>query len=293
MLTAAGSSVGSVVDDDGGFVAWVSDTVLRSAVLERDGRAQPVLAFACSGEQSLSGERPPVEGAVAVVMAGGRGERLRPLTDTVPKALLTLGGQTILERLLEQVAAAGITTVYLSVHYRAELIRERIGDGAAFGLEVDYLYEDQPLHTAGVLSLLPARPAGPLLVLNAKLVTSLRLARALEFFAHEQAPIVIGAMNYGVPIPYGVLDLQGHCVRQIHEKPVLRQWCNAGLYILDPTVLDLVPANTRFGMDELINAARHDGQAIVAFPIVESVISISTRTELDEALIGFATGAHR
>src|SRR5438132_501957 len=117
--------------------------------------------------------RPAPPPATVVVMAGGRGERLRPLTDHLPKPLLAVGRTTILERLLERLYESGFEDVWLAVNYMADKIEETIGDGSRWGMRVRYLREDQPLHTAGALSLLPERPAGPIVVLNAAQVTQL------------------------------------------------------------------------------------------------------------------------
>ena len=234
------------------------------------------------------GAAPPV--ASAVVLAGGRGQRLQPVTDTVPKPLLTVGRTTILERLLEGLGAADIRDVFLSVNYKAEAIEQRIGDGSSYGVDVTYVREHKVLHTAGALSLLPRRPEGPLLVVNAKLVTSLDFGRMVDFHRQEGAAMTVGAMEYGVQVPYGVLRLDGTQVAGIDEKPTLRTFCSAGIYVLEPDLLDLVPRNTYFGMPELIDAVVAKGSKVVGFPIIEKIINISTREELEEALLYFATG---
>jgi NDP-sugar pyrophosphorylase family protein len=127
-------------------------------------------------------------------------------------------------------------------------------------------------------------------VLNAKLVTSLDFARIVDFHREEEAAMTVGAMEYGVQIPYGVLRLDGPQVTAIDEKPTLRTLCSAGIYVLSPEVVDLVPRNTFFGMPELIDEVMRRGDKVVGFPVLEKIINISTREELEEALLYFATG---
>ena len=237
--------------------------------------------------EDVGGVPPPV---TAVILAGGRGQRLRPLTDKVPKPLLTVGRTTIVERLLEGLRSAGVVDVYLSVNYKAEAFEERLGDGASYGVRLRYLREHIELNTAGPLSLLPERPSGTLLVMNADQVTALHFARLVDYHRQQAAAITVGTFDYAVQVPYGVLELQGSRVRGIVEKPTLHRSCNAGIYALDPDVIDLVPVDTFFGMPSLVDAVLARGGAVTAFPILEKFIDIGTLEELEAALVLFATG---
>lgn len=235
----------------------------------------------------VGGARPAV---TAVILAGGRGQRLRPLTDKVPKPLLTVGRTTIVERLLGALRDAGVVDVHLSVNYKAEVFEERLGDGEAYGVRLRYLREHKPLHTAGPLSLLPEPPAGPVLVMNADQVTALHFARLVDFHHQQGASVTVGAFRHEVQIPYGVLRLDGERVAGIDEKPTISQQCNAGIYVVEPDVVAMVPRNTFFGMPDLVEAALADGRPVTAFPIVEKFIDIGTLDELEAALVYFATG---
>lgn len=227
---------------------------------------------------------------IAVILAGGRGQRLAPLTDTVPKPLLTIGRTTILERLVEGLAAAGIVNVWLAVNYKAEAIEERLGDGSAYGVRIDYLRERSALGTAGPLSLLPRGQTGPVLVMNADQVTALDFARLVDFHAEANVAITVASFVHQVHIPYGVLQVNGGDLSSIAEKPTMDYPCNAGIYVLDPDLIDMVPENTEFPMTKLIEAVLAEGRRIAVFPITERFIDIGTREELDEALVLFATG---
>jgi NDP-sugar pyrophosphorylase family protein len=224
------------------------------------------------------------------VMAGGRGERLRPLTDHLPKPLLAVGRTTILERLLERLFESGFTDVWLAVNYMADKIEATIGDGTHWGLRVRYLHEDEPLHTAGALSLLPERPAGPIVVLNADQVTQLSFARMVDFHVAEEAAVTVGVFFHEEEVKYGVVELDGSVVTGIREKPTLRWPCNAGFYVIDPAMLDLVPDGEPFTMPELTEAALAGGHRVVAFPIVETWLDIGNFDDLNHALLWFVTG---
>ena len=226
----------------------------------------------------------------AVIMAGGRGQRLRPLTDKVPKPLLKVGTSSILERLIRSLAGVGVDHVHLSVNYKAEVFEERFGDGADLGVRIDYLRERKPLGTGGALSLLPAPPAEPFLVMNADMVTALDFTRMLEFHRAEGAALTVGAFEHAVQIPYGVLDIGGRRLRGVEEKPTRRSLCNAGVYVLDPAVLPLVPEGTFFDMTDLLDRALAEGLPVAVFPILEKFFDIGSPEEFERVLIWFATG---
>jgi dTDP-glucose pyrophosphorylase len=234
------------------------------------------------------GGAPPA--TTAVILAGGRGQRLAPLTDKVPKPLLTVGRTTILERLLEGLRADGVKDISLAVNYKAEMFEERLGDGSRHGVSLGYLRERKPLHTAGPLSLLPEPPPGPLLVMNADQVTALRFGRMVDYHRQAGAALTVAAFDHEVAIPYGVLHHDAGKLRGTTEKPTYRFPCNTGIYVLDPDVVGLVPRNTFFGMPDLMDAVLAGGGEVAVFPLVEQFIDIGTRDELDKALVWFATG---
>lgn len=320
----AGGGLAVVVDGDGTVVATVTDGDIRRAALGGAGLetptkvvdAAPVVIDASApdeevrsllesrhlsaaavveggrlvGLRSLAEVGGSSEAVTAVVLAGGRGQRLRPLTDKVPKPLLTVGRTTILERLLEQLRAAGIAEVHLAVNYKAEVFEERLGGGEGYGIDLRYLHERQALGTAGPLSLLDPVPDGPILVTMADQVTSLPFARMIDFHHQQGAAITVAAFLHEVPIPYGVLRLEGERVSGIVEKPTLRQHCNAGIFVIDPEVVALVPSEQMFGMPSLVEAALAKGLPVAAFPILERWIDVGTPEALEAALLSFATG---
>jgi NDP-sugar pyrophosphorylase family protein len=279
-----------VVDDAGEAVGTVSDVHVRRALLAAD---DPAILRVADVMDRPDAERPDRDGgsdAIVVVMAGGRGERLRPLTDHLPKPLLAVGRTTILERLLERLFESGFADVWLAVNYMADKIEQTIGDGSRWGIRVRYLREDEPLHTAGALSLLPERPRGPIVVLNADQVTRLSFARMVDYHLAEEAAVTIGVFFHEEQVKYGVVDLDGNAVVGMREKPTLRWPCNAGFYVIDPAMLDLVPPGRPFSMPDLAAAAMAGGYKVVAFPIVETWLDIGNFEDLNNALMWFVTG---
>ncbi|MBW3580261.1 MAG: NTP transferase domain-containing protein [Actinobacteria bacterium] len=286
------TKVSEVMSDDPAIVEpEASDAEVRS-LLERQrlGSVAVVDRGRLAGIRHLDdvgGHEAPV---TAVILAGGRGQRLRPLTDKVPKPLLTVGRTTIVERLIEGLWAAGVLDVYLSVNYKAEAFEERLGDGEGYGVHLRYLREHVELNTAGPLSLLPERPPGPILVMNADQVTAVHFARLVDYHRQQQAAVTVGTFDYAVQVPYGVLHLEGDRISGIEEKPTLHRPCNAGIYVLEPDVVDLVPPDTFFGMPSLVDLVLAQGRHVAPFPILEKFIDIGTLEELEAALVLFATG---
>lgn len=210
----------------------------------------------------------PQADAEAVVMAGGFGTRLRPLTDDIPKPMLPVGDRPLLEIIVDQLRQAGINRIILSTFYQADMIRDHFGDGSRFGVTIGYLSEDKPLGTAGALSLLP-RPSGPLIVLNGDILTHTNFAAMINFHRKNEAMFTIGSHYYDVEIPYGVLEVKDAEVVAISEKPKLNFLINAGIYVLSPEVFDHLVPGQHLNMTDLISKVRGDGGRVVAFPIVE------------------------
>ena len=182
---------------------------------------------------------------IAVVMAGGKGTRLRPATENIPKPMLEVAGRPILERVVLHLIGHGIWNIYLSVNYRAEIIEKHFGDGERFGCQISYLHEDEPRGTGGALSLLPERPGHPILVLNGDQVMHSDLTKMLEYHERQRAAATIGIGPYQVQLPYGtVIERDGRLVA-LQEKPNISVLVNRGLYILRAGSAILGPGNRR------------------------------------------------
>ncbi|NML46875.1 alcohol dehydrogenase [Ramlibacter sp. G-1-2-2] len=209
-----------------------------------------------------------------VLMAGGLGARLRPLTDECPKPMLRIGERPILETILLGFIEQGFHDFYISINYMGEMVRSHFGDGSRWGVRIRYLEEDQRLGTAGALSLLPARPQLPFFVMNGDILAKVNYQAMLDFHAHAGASASVGVRQITHAIPYGVVRLDGHKLVDIVEKPQEKLFVSAGIYLLAPQVLDLVPGGSYFDMPTLLQALVGRGELTAGFPIHEYWLDI-------------------
>jgi len=225
----------------------------------------------------------------AVVMAGGYGTRLRPLTNDLPKPMLPLGTKPLLELIVEQLREAGIKDVNVAMHYRGDLIAKHFKNGEDFGVDIHYVSEDQPLGTAGALGLLDESD-DPLLVINGDILTRVDFRAMHSFHREHNADLTVGVRQYELHVPYGVVNTDGVVVTGISEKPVWRQFINAGIYLLDPSVLRLVPNRQRYDIPELIERLLAENRRVVCFPIREYWLDIGKADHYDQAQADVAAG---
>lgn len=221
--------------------------------------------------------------AAAVIMAGGEGQRLRPLTADMPKPMVEVGGVPLIERLVRSLVRAGVPRIYISVNYLGHLIEEHLGDGSAFGTPIIYLRETEKMGTAGALSLLPKMPSAPIMLINGDVLHGSDYRNLLTYHAEHGAAVTVGAIEYRVDIPYGVLRAEGSRLLGLQEKPSQRFLCNAGLYVLSPETLKLVPRGESFDMPELINATMKNGGEVCVFPIHEYWADVGNVHDLERA----------
>ncbi len=218
-----------------------------------------------------------------VLMAGGRGTRLRPLTDDTPKPMLHVGAKPILETILEGFVEQGFNKFFLAVNYRAEMVRAHFGNGSRWGVEIDYLSEASPLGTAGALSLLPTRPSAPLLVMNADLLTRVGFGHMLDFHRVHASAATMGVREYDFQVPFGVVKIRDQSIISIEEKPTHRFFVNAGIYVLSPETLELVPRGRHFDMPALFESLIAAGRETAVFPIREYWIDIGRMDDFEKA----------
>ncbi len=218
-----------------------------------------------------------------VLMAGGLGSRLRPLTDDCPKPMLKVGNKPLLETILENFMEYGFRRFYISVNYMADVVKEYFGDGSRWGADICYLQEDQKLGTAGALSLLPERTTEPLFVMNGDLLTKVNFSQLLDFHSSHGAGGTMCVREYDFQVPYGVVKIDGHRIAGIDEKPIQRFFVNAGIYVLEPDVLDLIPANTFYDMPSLFEKMIGQKKETAVFPIREYWLDIGQLADYDRA----------
>ena len=220
----------------------------------------------------------------AVIMAGGKGTRLWPLTVNLPKPLLKIGKRSIIDILIDRLVQAGIKKIFVSVNYLAEKIVDELGDGSEWGISLEYLYENKELGTAGCLGLLDKSAiSDPFICVNGDLLTDVDYVAFERFYREQKCELSVGGAVYSVDIPYGVLVANEAGISDIIEKPSYRYLCNAGVYMLSHRCLNLVPRDEFFGFDSLITAAIDEGVKTAVFPIHESWSDLGTHDRLSEA----------
>jgi dTDP-glucose pyrophosphorylase/predicted transcriptional regulator len=226
---------------------------------------------------------PPIKENWVVLMAGGLGSRLRPLTNDCPKPMLKVGGKPLLETILENFIEHGFCHFYISVNYMSEVVKSHFGDGSRWGVDICYLHEDQRLGTAGALSLLPEKNNGPLIVMNGDLLTKVNFRQLLEFHSEHNAHATMCVREYDFQVPYGVVKIENHRITGIDEKPTQRFFVNAGIYVLDSQALDLIFPNTFFDMPSLFEKLIEQQKETVVFPIREYWLDIGHMADFDRA----------
>jgi dTDP-glucose pyrophosphorylase len=217
-----------------------------------------------------------------VIMAGGLGTRLSPLTDNCPKPLLKLGDKPILEIIIENLVKMGFKKFYLSVYFRAEMIEEYFGDGSRWGIEISYLKEEKQMGTAGCLSLLPQLDH-PILVMNGDLLTALNFESLMDFHMEQGRIATMCVRNYKHEVPFGVVAVEDDMVQNIEEKPSYNFYINGGVYILSPEALKFIPKNIPFDMPTLFANLINDGYDVGAFPVREYWLDIGRVSDLERA----------
>ncbi len=250
-------------------------------LIDGEGRFQRVVA----AHKTRAEVGAPAAGsgfACAIIMAGGEGRRLYPLTADRPKPMLEIGGMPLLERQVRAMERAGVRRIFIATNYLAHVIESHFGDGAAFGIEIHYLREPERLGTAGALSLLPAQDA-PILVVNGDVLTTSNYQSLLAFHLETGAFITVAAAMYRMDVPYGVLEVDGHRAVNIVEKPTQTFLCNAGLYVLDAAAVAMVPPGRRLDMTDHIEAAIAAGKPVSVFPVHEYWTDIGSPGDLERA----------
>ncbi len=218
----------------------------------------------------------------AVIMAGGFGKRLRPLTDDTPKPMLPIAGRPLMERMIERLREAGVRSINVTTHFMPEKIENHFGDGAEFGVNLTYVAEREPLGTAGSLSLMQAGDE-PILVMNGDILTDVDFRAFVEFHKESGAQLTVGVRQYEMGVPYGVIEAQDGRVKGLREKPTLGFLVSAGIYLLEPTVHSVIPEATRFDMTDLIEALLTRGDQVACFPIVEYWLDIGHHDDFRRA----------
>jgi len=218
-----------------------------------------------------------------ILMVGGLGTRLRPLTDDTPKPLLKVGGKPILETIIENFKKYGFVNFVLCINYKAEMIKEYFGDGKNFDVNIEYVLEDKRMGTAGALSLLNRKPKEPFFVMNGDLLTNINFENMLQFHLEHQAIATMGVREYEYQVPFGVVNVKNEKIISIDEKPIHKFFVNAGIYILNPETIDIIPKNEFFDMPTLFEKLIGQNKNAISFPIREYWLDIGRIEQFEQA----------
>ena len=304
--------------NDGEFVGTLSDSTIRQAVLDGVSFNEPCLKAADLNPMTASSQISHSEAVhlmngttnhlplvdskgnlvnllscdnlaeeqslplTAVIMAGGFGSRLRPLTDNMPKPLLPLGDRPIMELIIGQLRDAGIQNFYVTTHYLSEQIVDHFGDGRAFGVDITYVPEDTPLGTGGALGLLEEQNR-PLLVMNGDILTKLDFKAMWSFHRAHRAALTVAVRQYEYQVPYGVMESDGPYLRGLNEKPSYNFLVNAGIYLLEPSILHHIPTGQRFDMTDLMDTLLDNQLSVATFPMIEYWLDIGQCADYEQA----------
>ncbi len=218
-----------------------------------------------------------------ILMAGGLGTRLRPLTENIPKPMLNVGNKPILETIIEGFKRYGFINFILSVNYKKEIIQDYFQDGSAFGVSISYIEEDKRMGTAGALSLMKEKPTSPIFVMNGDLLTQVNFEQLLHFHEDTNALATMCVREYEYQIPYGVIETDGQQLVSIKEKPMQRSFVNAGIYVLSPEVFDYIPQDKFYDMPDLFKQLMDEQKNVSAFPVREYWLDIGRVDDFEKA----------
>ena len=268
---------------DAELLAMMSELYLRQVPLvDRDGRVE---GLACLSDLTRDYELP----LRAVVMAGGFGTRMRPLTDQVPKPMLPVGGRPLLERIVEQLRDSGVRQLNVTTHYQAQAISDHFRDGRDFGVSIEYTHEDEPLGTAGALGLVDTSEDELVLVVNGDIMTRLDFRAMVDFHRDHKADMTAAVLRYEYELPYGVVRSDGPDITAVVEKPRSSHFVLAGIYLLAAEVCGLVPRGEHCDMPDLIERALAGGRRVVSFPIHEYWADIGQPEDYERVAAALAT----
>ena len=219
----------------------------------------------------------------AVIMAGGLGKRLGPLSASVPKPLLEIGDRTILERGIDRLTKFGITNVHLSVNHHADKIKDHCGDGSAYEVDITYVEEQMPLGTIGSVTLIEEFKNDYVLVMNSDLLTNINLEDMLLTLLDEKADMAVASIPYKVKVPYAILELVDNTVKSFKEKPTFTYYSNGGIYLMKREVLDLIPNGVPFNATDLMEKVVETNGKLISFPVLGYWLDIGRPEDYEKA----------
>jgi len=220
---------------------------------------------------------------IMVIMAGGKGSRLHPQTENRPKPMLLVAGIPILEHIIKRARSQGFNHFIIAVNYLGQIIEDYFKDGHEFGVKIEYLHEDIPLGTAGALSLLSHKPEKAFIVTNGDVITDINYSDFLDYHTVQNAAATVAVHTHEFQIPYGVVQINGFEVESYEEKPIVSSLINAGVYALEPDILDYIKEPRYRDMPEILDISRDLKKKVIVYPLHESWIDIGRPIDLEIA----------
>ena len=224
---------------------------------------------------------------IFVIMAGGKGSRLGTQTENCPKPLLPIAGKPILEHIIMQAKAEGFINFVIAIHYLGYMIEEYFGQGERFGINIEYLREEKALGTAGALSLLHSHPETPIVVTNGDVITDIHYGDMLDFHNHVDAAATMAVRPYELQNPFGVVQIHGIDIIGYEEKPRTISNINAGVYVIEPQFLKLLPNSEPCDMPAFFESIRNSPNRVVAYAVHEQWLDIGNPKDLVSAQKGW------
>ncbi|OCW56984.1 hypothetical protein AWJ14_07465 [Hoeflea olei] len=252
------------------------EQILHMPIVDDDGRIRDLAYLPLLEQQSTHLNE-------VVIMAGGLGTRLRPLTEKVPKPLISVGGRPLIDTIVDRLVAQGLSNITLCVNYLGHMLEEHLGDGSRYGARFTYVREDKRMGTAGALSLLKQRPGAPFFVMNGDILTSVDLLAMRDFHQENRSVATMAVNNFSYEVPFGVVEVSDRRITGLSEKPQYNFLVNAGIYLFEPEVLDHVPFDQFFDMNSFFDRLIELDKPIVAFPVREHWLDIGRPDDLERA----------
>lgn len=221
----------------------------------------------------------------AVIMAGGRGQRLQPLTDATPKPLLKVGGKAIMEYNVDRLTLYGIDDFWISVKYLGEQIESHFGNGNQHNIHIDYVWEDQPLGTIGAVSKITNFSHDNILVMNSDILTNLDYEHFYLDFINQNADFSVVTIPYNVSIPYAVLETMNSQIKSFKEKPTYTYYSNGGIYLMKKSVLNFLPKDVHFNATDLMEKLIEENKKVVSYPLLGYWLDIGKHEDFEKAQI--------
>ena len=217
-----------------------------------------------------------------VLMAGGLGMRMRPLTNTLPKPLLEINGKPLLEHIIARFAEQGFRKFFISVNYKSKMIKDYFGSGEKYGVDIHYLEEKEPLGTGGALSMLPREKiTSDIIVMNADLLTKLNFRQLISYHQKEGGVATMCVRDYSFRVPYGVVNVEEENFVDIVEKPAHSYFVNTGIYVIKANELKNIPKNSYFDLPELFSILKKQQKKVTVFPLREDWTDIGSQSDYD------------